>query len=265
MASSYGEVDLDRALELAILAVEAAAQVELTHFRRDIQVETKLDRSPVTIADREGEAAIVSLLRAHFPKHDILGEESGAHGDGARYRWIIDPIDGTRGFTRGGSFWGPLLALAEGDHVLVGAMALPALGDVYSAARGRGTRKNGQRVQVSKIADWRDATLSAGELQHLLRVRPSAVSSVLTTAASTRCYGDLAGAAMVIDGRAEAWIEAGVQLWDLAALSVLVEEAGGRFTDFDGRPTAASGCAIASNGLVHEHLLAAFAGDRPHS
>lgn len=255
----HGTIDLDRALALTVSAVEAAAKIELAHFRGDLQIETKADRSPVTIADREGEAAILALLRATHPDHDVLGEETGVHGSGARYRWIIDPIDGTRGFTRGGPFWGPLLALAEGDRVLVGAMALPVLGDVYSAAQGRGTWKNGKRVRVSRVSDWSSATLSAGELQHLLRVRPRAVSGLVTSAASTRCYGDLAGAAMVIDGRADVWIEAGVQLWDLAALSILVEEAGGRFTDFDGRETASSGCAIASNGLLHEHVLRAIA------
>ena len=256
------ELDLEQARIHAIEAVEAAASAELAHFRRGITVETKPDRSPVTAADRDGEAAIIAALREHYPDHDYLGEETGAHGSGARYRWIIDPIDGTRGFTRGGSFWGPLLALAEGDRILAGAMALPVLGDVYSAARGRGTFKNGERIFVSRMADWSEATLSVGELQHLLRQEQDPMLELMRTAASTRCYGDLAGAAMVLEGRAEVWVEGGVQLWDLAPLSVLIEEAGGRFTDFDGNPTVASGNAVASNGRVHDHVLSILRGRR---
>lgn len=256
------ELDLEQARLHAIEAVQAAARAELVHFRTDVAIETKPDRSPVTAADRAGEAAIFSSLREHYPDHDYLGEESGEHSTGSRHRWIVDPIDGTRGFTRGGSFWGPLLALAEGDRILVGVMAFPALGDVYSAARGLGAYKNGQRLKVSQLADWSEATLSVGELQHLLKQRPGPMVELMTTAASTRCYGDLAGAAMVLEGRAEAWVEGGVQLWDLAPLPVLIEEAGGTFTDFDGNPSAASGNAIASNGRVHAHVLSVLKGQR---
>ncbi|HET6922336.1 MAG TPA: inositol monophosphatase family protein [Anaeromyxobacteraceae bacterium] len=259
-------LDLRLALDTARRAVRAASAASLRHFRRGVQVEVKPDRTPVTAADRDSEAAIVRVVRRAFPRHAILCEESGAHAGEAGARWIVDPIDGTRGFTRGGSFWGPLLALEHHGEVVVGAMALPALGETYWAARGRGAflqraRAKPVRLRVSRVADWDQATLSLGELRFLLAPgRAPAVERLVATAASARCYGDLAGCALVLTGRAEAWIEAGVKEWDLAPLQILVEEAGGRFTDLAGRPGVSSGHCLASNGLVHRHALAAFAG-----
>src|SRR5512137_517037 len=254
-------LDLDRAIAAARRAVEAAAAASLPHFSRGVRVELKPDRTPVTAADRDAEAAIVAVLRDAFPGHAILGEEGGAREGDAATRWIVDPIDGTRGFTRGGSFWGPLLALEHEGEVVVGAMAMPALSESYWAARGRGAlavRGGAEpvRLQVSGISDWAEASVSLGEVRSVLAPeRERAVLALARTAAQARCYGDLAGAAMVLTGRAEAWIEAGVQIWDIAPLKILAEEAGGRFTDLAGRPTAASGNCLLSNGLVHEQVL----------
>jgi len=260
------ELDLERAMAVARQAAEAASAAALVHFRRGVRVEVKPDRTPVTVADREAEAAALAVIRAAFPGHAVLGEESGAHQGDGESRWIVDPIDGTRGFTRGGSFWGPLVALEHRGSIVAGAMALPALGEAYWAARGLGSwlRSGGgepQRLRVSGIAKWSEATLSLGELRFLL-APPLAgpIEALARTAASTRCYGDLAGAALVLTGRAEAWIEAGVQVWDLGPIPVLVEEAGGRFTDFEGRASIAGGRCVASNGKVHAQLLAALRG-----
>jgi histidinol-phosphatase len=257
--------DLDLAMETARQAAEAGGAAALRHFRTGVRVELKPDRSPVTVADREAEAAIVALLRERFPVHAILGEESGAHA-GTEARWIVDPVDGTRGFTRGGTFWGPLVALEAGGEVLAGAMAMPALGEVYWAARGRGAwRRVGagapERLRVSGIADWAEATLSLGEMRYLLEpARREQVNQLTVTAAQARGYGDLAGCAMVLTGRAEAFLEAGVKIWDIAPLKILVEEAGGRFTDLEGNDTHANGACVASNGLVHGHVLRALKG-----
>lgn len=253
-------LDLELAMETARRATEAGGAAAMRHFRSGVRVEFKPDRSPVTVADREAEAAIVSVIRERFPVHAILGEESGAHaGTGAR--WIVDPIDGTRGFTRGGSFWGPLVAFEVNGEVQAGAMGMPALGELYWAARGRGAwRQVGsgapERLRVSGIASWEEATLSLGELKFLLaEERREQVNRLTVTAAQARGYGDLAGCAMVLTGRAEAFVEAGVQIWDIAPLKILVEEAGGRFTDLDGNVTHLNGTCVASNGLVHRHVL----------
>jgi len=259
------DLDLALALTTARRAVEAASAVSLRHFRRGIAVELKPDRTPVTIADRESEAVIAQVVQKAFPRHAILGEETGTSGGNGDTRWIIDPIDGTRGFTRGGSFWGPLVGLEHHGEIVAGAMAMPALGETYWAARGMGSwlqrgQETATRLQVSTIDRWEEATLSLGEIRCLYAPELSQrMVRLSTSCAQTRCYGDLAGCALLLTGRAEAWIEAGVQIWDLAPLQILVEEAGGRFTDFNGTPTVKSGNAVATNGPLHQHLLDALA------
>lgn len=249
----------EHALRVAREAADAAAFAAMQYFRKGVRVELKPDQTPVTAADRDAEAAILDVLRRECPEHDILSEESGAHEHGSDYRWIIDPLDGTRGFSRGGTFWGPLIALQHGDAILAGAAGLPALGEIYYAARGLGCYRNGQPLHVSRIDTWSKATLSLGELTRLLAPPcQDAVLGLLHTAASARGYGDVAAATLLLNGRAEAWIEAGVQVWDLAPMRVLVEEAGGRMTDFDGGTDLTQGRAIATNGSLHEHVLSFF-------
>jgi len=261
-------LDLDLALATARGAAEAAARAALPHFRRGVRVELKPDRTPVTVADREAEAAALAVIRRAFPLHALLGEESGAHAGATDARWIVDPLDGTRGFARGESFWGPLVALEHEGEVVAGAMALPVAGEVYYAARGRGAwlavgLESPTPLRVSGVSRWEDATFSLGEPRVLL-APPLAVpvTELATTCARTRCLGDLAGFALVLSGRAEVWIEAGVQLWDIAPMKPLLEEAGGRFTDLDGSPTVRSGNCVASNGLVHGHVLGTLARAR---
>lgn len=259
-------LDLPKAMDTARRAVEAATAASLAHFRAGVRVEVKPDRSPVTQADRDSEAAILAVVQAAFPDHAFLGEETGEHAGSAASRWIVDPLDGTKGFTRGRTFWGPLVALEHEGRIVAGAMALPALGETYWAARGLGCWSSAGgappvRLSVSGIAAWEDATLSLGE-PHVLLQPPmlERVGRLATTCACSRCYGDLVGCALVLRGQAEAWVEAGVKIWDLAPLQILVEEAGGRFTDLDGKPTHASGSCVASNGRVHEHVLEALRG-----
>jgi histidinol-phosphatase len=255
------ELDLAKAMETARRAVEAASAASLAHFHRGVRVEVKPDRTPVTQADRDSETAILAIVRAAFPDHGFLGEETGAHAGAASTRWIVDPLDGTKGFTRGRSFWGALVALEHEGRILAGAMALPALAETYWAARGLGAwmrAGDGAPIplRVSRVGDWADATLSYGE-PHVLFRPPmlERLAALALSAQAARCYGDLAGCALVLQGKAEAWVEAGVQIWDLAPLQILVEEAGGTFTDLDGKPTHASGSCVASNGLVHAHVL----------
>jgi len=259
-------LDLARAMDVARRAAEAAAAAAMAHFQKGVRVEKKPDRSPVTIADREAEAAVSRVVAEAFPDHGFLGEETGAHAGTGTTRWIVDPVDGTKGFTRGRAFWGPLVALEHEGEIVAGAMALPVLGETYWAARGQGAwlRAGGAepaRLRVSAISAWDDATLSLGE-PHVLFRPPylERVAALALSAQTARCYGDIAGCALVLKGQAEAWVEAGVQIWDLGPLKILVEEAGGRFTDFEGKATVGSGACVASNGLVHERVLAGLAG-----
>lgn len=261
------EIDLAKAMETARRAVEAASAASLAHFRRGVRVEVKPDRTPVTQADRDSEAAILGVVREAFPEHGFLGEETGTHaGAAAATRWIVDPLDGTKGFTRGRSFWGALVALEHEGRIVAGAMALPALGETYWAARGHGAWMRAgdgapARLAVSRIGAWQDATLSFGE-PHVLFCPPmlERLAGLALSAQAARCYGDLAGCALVLQGKAEAWVEMGVQIWDLAPLQILIEEAGGTFTDLEGVATHASGSCVASNGLVHAHVLRSLAG-----
>jgi histidinol-phosphatase len=260
------ELDLSLAMDVARRAAEAGSEAALRHFRTGLRVDVKPDRTPVTQADRDSEAAILGVVRAAFPDHGFLGEETGAHPGSGPTRWIVDPLDGTKGFTRGRGFWGPLVALEHEGRVVAGAMALPALAEVYWAARGLGCWMAAgegppSRLAVSRISAWADATISLGE-PAVLFAPPmlERVGRLSTSCASARCYGDLAGCALVLRGQAEAWVEAGVQIWDIAPLQILVEEAGGRFTDLTGKATHASGACVASNGFLHAHVLAALAG-----
>ena len=151
-------LDFDRALDTARRAVEAAGRAALPYFRTGVRVDRKPDRSPVTAADRAAEAAILEIVRAAFPDASILAEENGAD-DRRRYAGIVDPLDGTRGFTRGGTFWGPLVALEHDGEIVAGGAALPALGELYFAARPRlpSRRRHSGPAVVRRRLDRSDA------------------------------------------------------------------------------------------------------------
>jgi len=254
-------MDLDAALAVAKEAVAAAGAAALAHLKQGIVVETKPDLSPVTAADRAAEDEIVAIIRAKFPDHPILGEEGGERSGAGDLRWIVDPIDGTRGFARGGIMWGPMVALEVAGELVAGAIALPAQRTTYWAKKGGGCFRDGTRVQVSGVAELADATLSVGELRRIID-KPGLLE-LMRRAASSRCYGDLAGCALVLDGKAEAWIEGGVKPWDLAAPAILVREAGGQFTDWTGGPSFEAGFGIASNGRFHAELVRAASAAMP--
>ena len=250
-------VDLEQAVAVARQAAEAAGRAALPYWRSDLRIERKADRTPVTAADRGAEAAALAVIQAAFPDHGVLAEESGSHQPDASTRWIVDPLDGTRGFSRGGPFWGPTVALEHEGTIVAGAIALPALGEVYWAGRGLGCYRDGERLCVSAVDTLAEATLSLGELPRLLEPPHGAgVQTLVMEAASTRAHGDLYACTLILNGRADLWLEAGVQIWDIAPLQILVEEGAGRFTYFAGMPNVAAGHAVASNGRLHDLALA---------
>ena len=240
--------DLALALELADLA----DALSLPRFRaHDLVVETKPDLTPVTEADRAVETALRRRLAERRPNEAILGEEEGGALDAADVaaRWVIDPIDGTRNFSRGIPVWATLIALERDDRVECGVVSAPALGRRWWAARGSGAwRDDGERLRVSQVAALADATV----LVALDRPVPSGAFG----AWHLRGLGDFWAHMLVAEGAAEIAIDAvGVSVWDLAAPLVIVEEAGGRFTDLEGRARADGRAAIASNGLLHDDAL----------
>jgi histidinol-phosphatase len=250
-------IDLPRALDTATRAVRAASEASLRHFRPDVEIEIKPDRTPVTKADKEAEAAIIGIIREAFPGHALLTEESGALAGSAETRWIVDPLDGTRGFTRGGKFWGPLVALEHHGEIVAGAMAMPAMGQTYWAARGMGAFRDDTKLQLSSVSSWADATLSLGEITRMFAL-PNApgIEKLIRTCASARAFGDIAACAMLLNGHADAWVEGSVRVWDIAPMQILIEEAGGKFSDYEGQPSPESGNCIGTNGLLHSHVLA---------
>ena len=245
---------MDRRLEVAIAAARAAGEVALRYFRTGLEVERKHDRSPVTIADREAEQRAVAVLREAFPQHGILGEEFGEQA-GSEARWIIDPIDGTKSFIRGIPFFATLIALEEEGEITTGAMYAPALDDLLYAQKGQGAYDRQGRLHVSSIDKLSRSMLVFGGASAL---RGSgywhAYERLVDRSNRQRAYGDFFGYTFVARGQAEAMIDVDLKPWDLAALQIIIEEAGGCFTDFSGRATAFGGTAIASNRLVHEEI-----------
>ena len=237
-------------------AVEAAGAALLRERARGFATQWKSDRSPVTSADLAAEEAILAVLASEWPGCSVLAEESGATPGDPRAVWIVDPLDGTRGFARGGEHFGPLVALELEGRVIAGAMGLPMRNLVYSAAHGLGCTRNAAPIRLRTATAWSDATLSVGEWSRLLRTRyATAAIDLACTCASVRAYGDPASLAMVLDGVADLWIEAGVQPWDLAPAQVLITEAGGVYTDFAGLETVRSSDALAGAPELHRHAL----------
>jgi histidinol-phosphatase len=251
---------LDHALAAAVQAARAAGTIALGYYHGDFDVTIKPDLTPVTQADREAETAIADILRTAVPDAGILGEEFGAAGPMER-RWIVDPIDGTKNFVRHIPVWATLIALEDDGEIVVGVIHNPAVDELYTARRGGGARRNGVPVRVSDVGDLRAAYLIHAGLKILRRGgRWDGFCRLVDATDRQRGFGDYVGYGLVADGRAEIYAEEDLKPWDLAPCKVLVEEAGGRFTDFDGRPTIYTGSALATNGRLHDTALAFLNG-----
>jgi histidinol-phosphatase len=236
-------------LELALRLADVADAIALPLFRSALVVETKPDLTPVTEADRAVESELRRILASERPADAVLGEEEDATGASTR-RWIIDPIDGTPNYTRGIPVWATLVALEHNVSVRIGVVSAPALRGRWSAERGAGAFANGERIHVSQIARIEDASISVSTDNDVL--------DLVQRAWHVRCFGDLWAHMLVAEGAVDGAVDAsGVRERDLAAVRVVVEEAGGRFSDFAGAARIDSGSAVTSNGLLHEGLLAA--------
>ena len=239
--------DLALALELADLADPIA----LARFGApDLHVETKADQTPVTEADRAVEEAIAARLRRDRPDDGVLGEEFGVQEGGGR-RWIVDPIDGTRNYARGIPVWATLIALEDEGELRLGVVSAPALGRRWWAERGLGAYAGGRQLKVSSVDTIEDAVLCFA----LDRPLPE----IALHCRHARGFGDFWAHVLVAEGSVDGAIDAvGVSLWDLAAVQVIVEEAGGRFTDAEGVARPDGGTGISSNGHLHGELLRAY-------
>jgi histidinol-phosphatase len=240
--------DLDARIAPVAELARLTGDIALRHYRSNLAVETKPDGSPVTAADRAAEAAAREWVRRFFPDDGVLGEEFGEERAGSRRRWVIDPIDGTISFVRGSPLWGSLVAWCEGETVLAGAAYFPAVGELIAAAPGVGCWWNGSRCSVSGVSSLGRATVLTTDPRFLEREhRRGGWERVATAASVARTWGDCFGYLLVATGRAEMMCDAVMNPWDAAALYPVIREAGGVFTDWDGRDTAFGGSAVATN------------------
>ena len=282
-AGAAGESLTDAAAALLPAVAELAriaGDIALGHFdqarRSRLSVDYKSDGSPVTVADRGAESAAREWVDRNFPDDGFLGEESGAERTSAPRRWIVDPIDGTKSFVRGVPLWGTLVAVAQGETVLAGAINCAAAGEMVSAALGQGCWWNGSRCAVSVENQLARATvLATDERFPLVAVEPGASETVrlqeqdrrwngwrrvAERAAVARSWGDCYGYLLVATGRAEVMLDAIMAPWDTAALWPVVTEAGGVFTDWSGAATAFGGSSIATNAMLATEVRALLNG-----
>jgi histidinol-phosphatase len=251
--------DLSPELALALALADEADVITMGHFRSvTLRIDRKADASEVTQADIGCERALRSLLNAARPEHAVLGEEDGLQGPDSPWRWVLDPIDGTSNYTRGVPVWATLIALMYEGAPVLGVVSAPAMGRRWWAARGLGAFSDLGAIQVSTVDRLEDAFLaSAGA--HSWGPRAEAWLALALRVRRERGFGDFWQHMLVAEGNCDAACEPIVNLWDLAAIQIVVEEAGGRFTDLDGQARPDGGSAVSSNGRLHQAVLDALA------
>jgi histidinol-phosphatase len=249
--------------ETAQEAARRAGQVALRYFETALAVEWKGDLSPVTVADRETEQSLRASLQQAFPNDGFLGEEFGDTPGTSGYRWIIDPIDGTRSFVRGIPLWAVLVGLEHEGELIAGIADLPPLGQTYHALRGHGAFRQDRPIHVSTETDLSKALVFYSSLSWFLKAgREAEFIELVKRTDRQRGYGDFYGFVLVAQGAGEIMIEHGVHVWDVAAIKVIIEESGGRFSDWDGRPDIYKSDVIVSNGKLHDEVLAILQGGK---
>lgn len=255
-------------LEFALACCDLADQIALTSFRTELEIETKTDGSYVTEADRAIEQAVRSRITDRFPGHGVVGEEYGVADGNAGDRWFLDPIDGTHNFMRGVPLFGTLIAIERDGEVQAGVISAPALGQRWFASRGEGAWTIGgagrerRRLRVSNVTSVGQSQLLYRAVTDMHASRVGAgFDALLPMVWRERGFGDFWGYTLVADGAAEAMVEQDLWPWDLAAPWIVLEEAGGCFTDFDGQRSMAKGESLATNGSLHDEFLTRLRAD----
>ena len=247
--------DLRLALELA----DAADAITLQHFQSaTLAVRTKIDMTPVSEADEAVERMMRERLGTERPDDGIVGEEFGTSGSSAR-RWVLDPIDATANYVRGIPIYGTLIALVENDRPIVGVISAPALSRRWWASHGDGAFCNGRAMHASRIADVEGAHIAYATVKDWDKYgRTDAFLALMRRCIRARGFGDFWMHMLVAEGAIEIAVEPEVAPWDVAAVQIIVQEAGGRFTDLSGNPRFDGGNALSTNGLLHDAVLESF-------
>ncbi len=252
---------LNDLLNVAIDAAYAAGKRTLAYFNTRVAVETKSDDTPVTIADREAEQLIrESILRA-FPTHSILGEEGGIHAGDDNYRWIIDPIDGTKSFICGVPMYGVLIGCVVGGRPQVGVVYLPATDELIAAATGLGCTWNGRVARVSDTRDLSQAVVCCTSITSAI-ARSNAFDTIAEKAKVTRGWGDCYGHVLVATGRADVMLDSRMNPWDCAPLLPILSEAGGRYTTWKGEDDIFGPDGVSTNAALHGQVLDILRSER---
>jgi histidinol-phosphatase len=248
--------------EFAIKAAHEAGKFALQYYDQDIKVEWKDDNSPVTLADRGAEGLLRDLLLRRFNDDGFLGEESGHTPGSSGYRWIIDPIDGTRSFVRGIPIWATMVGLEYKGELIAGVVYLPALNMTYRALRGYGAYRDDRRIHVSSVDSLARAHIYYSSITWFAKVgHDQNFMKLYNLTERQRGFGDFYGFVLVAQGSGDVMVEHGVHPWDLGALIPIVEEAGGRMTAWDDRIDIEKPDVLASNGLLHEAALRIIRGE----
>lgn len=247
-------------LQAALAAARAAGEVIQSLYRSNLAIEMKDDRSPVTEADRRSEEVIRDVLTKRFPSYGFYGEETGRHAADAENVWLVDPIDGTKSFVRECPFFSTQIALLRAGELVAGVSSASAYGELAWAERGGGAYLDGRRIAVSRIATLDQAILSTGNLRSLAaRPQWARFGALVGKVNRLRGYGDFVHYHLLARGALDVVVESDVNILDIAALTVIVREAGGVFTDLTGGPVGlGTTTVLASNGLLHEAVRAAL-------
>jgi histidinol-phosphatase len=251
---------LDGALAVALQAARAAGERIVHHFRRGVAVEVKPDATPVTVADREAEDIIRATLLEAFPGHAIHGEERGRTGSGD-FLWLVDPLDGTKSFVRGTPYFSTQIALMRAGELVLGVSHAPIYGETMWARRGGGAFLDGRRVQVASTRSLGDAALSLGNIKTLTKHAQgwTTLGALIGEVNRVRGYGDFCHYHLLARGALDAVIESDVNILDIAALAVIVREAGGTFSDLEGGElTLATTSVLAATPALHGELRERF-------
>ena len=232
---------------------DRAGEISMSYFLGEFEVRQKPDLSPVTQADLEVETALREMIDVRFPADAVIGEEHGA-GAGDRI-WVIDPIDGTKNFADGVPIWATLLALQVDGRSVLGMASAPALGERYEAVRGGGARWNGRELRASRRG-LSDAFMVFSSVDDWVGTpREAAFHTLLSGSRRSRGFGDFWGHMLVARGAADFMVEPALRVWDWASVTVIVEEAGGRVTTFEGDPPSDGSSVLTANPVVHEEVL----------
>jgi histidinol-phosphatase len=240
-------------LQAALDAAEAAATIIRSMYQRNLAIHTKADATPVTEADVRSEQAIRAILTQRFPSYGFYGEETGQHAVDAESVWLVDPIDGTKSFVRECPFFSTQIALMRGGRFVLGVSSAPAYGEIAWAEEGRGAYLNGRPIHVSKVADLGGAIVSSGNLKTLAKSPAwGRYGELIGRVNRIRGYGDFVHYHLLARGSLDVVVESDVGILDIAALTVIVREAGGTFTDLQGNDVGLQTTSVlAANGALH--------------